>query len=243
MSLQFTAASSMRVYLGTDINVLKNVAGCTLMAWVNPTTITAGAAIISVAVGPPPGTSASSRANMEMNASGGLFCGFRASDTESVKSITVASQFSAGVWGHYAVTCNYGGTSGNLIGYKNGVQVGTASATFAQSTTANTNSKNAAMGSGDDGTAPFWDGIIEDARVYDHVLTPAEIRAIFEIRGPDMLRQGLQLQYFMREFSAGTVASGTGTVKDFGSVNRHGDPVNSPVYRECDIRDYADPAL
>jgi hypothetical protein len=239
MALEFTQASSMRVNLGTDIDVLKAVGGCTLMAWINPTTVNSAQAWLSIGIGPPPGASANSRANFEMNSSGGLQCGFRATDAETAKSITVASQFSIGVWGHHAVTCNYGGTSNNLIGYKNGVQTGTASATFSATTTANTNSKNAAVGSGDDGAAPFANGILEDVRVYNRVLTAGEIRAIYEARGPDNIINGMQMWYLLRELSVGTAATAASSNKDFGTTRRDGSPVNSPVYRAGPIRDYA----
>lgn len=224
--------TTQAVNLGLNINILRNTGACTLMAWVRPAAVQAGA-VISIGIGPPPGASGLSRANLEMSAAGAFFCGFRAADAEAAaQTITVAGQYVLGQWGHFAVTCNY--ATGSLAGYKNGLLIGSTAVTFTQATTSDTNSKNCAIGSGDDTGAPFFAGAIEDVRVYNRLLSPDEIATIAAAFGGDGIVNGLQLRIGLDEAGENTAVASCPSITD--DVRLVGTPVAAPLYTSGIIR-------
>jgi hypothetical protein len=224
MAINFNG-SSQGINLGTDIDIIRNVSACTLMVWAKPTANQSGS-IISIAIGPPPGISASSRAFMENTAEGALFCGFRATDGEGAKTGSFASQFVPGEWAHFAVTCDY--SAGIITGYKNGVQVGVSLVTFAASVTANTNSKNGGIGAGDDIAAPWFNGAIEDVRVYGRLITGNEMLTIAAGQGADGIVSQQQLRISLNEGGEGLVATECPSITE--SIRLVGVPVASPIY-------------
>ncbi|MDX9856910.1 MAG: LamG-like jellyroll fold domain-containing protein [candidate division Zixibacteria bacterium] len=80
-------------------------------------------------------------------------------------------------WYHVALTFDY--TTGMLRLYKNGVEVDTATATVFDVT-------DPVLLVGVYGTVFPWFGVIDDARVYDFVVTPDQISAIYG-SGPDLI--------------------------------------------------------
>jgi hypothetical protein len=80
------------------------------------------------------------------------------------------------------------------------------------------------------------DGPLGDLRVYNRILTPAEIQTIYQARGVDGIVAGLLSRWPMDEGPDGGVASGTDTVKDVGGSENDGTPTNSPDYDDGIIR-------
>lgn len=79
------------------------------------------------------------------------------------------------------------------------------------------------------GSSDYFDGYLQDMRMYDRVLTANEIATIFGCKGTDGIVDGLLYRWLFDEGPAGTAATGVGTVKDqTGSMNMT--PSNSPIY-------------
>ena len=85
-----------------------------------------------------------------------------------------------------------------------------------------------------------WDGTAFDARIYNRVLSVAEIQAIYspQTRGIDNIVNGLVGRWLMNELSSGSVATGAGSVKDISPAGNHGTAVNSPQYSTSPMRLY-----
>jgi len=92
--------------------------------------------------------------------------------------ISVANFWQTGVWRHIALT--YDGSTARL--YADGVEVISAAKAW------NLVLNRAHLGRQVNDAAEFWDGMIDDARLYDHALTPAEVKALIppklKARGP-----------------------------------------------------------
>ena len=84
------------------------------------------------------------------------------------------------------------------------------------------------IGSTPGGSGQAWNGIIDDIRVYDRVLSANEIQTIYGARGQDGIVDGLTLWYPMNEGAEGTTPSAcinnTGQGFDCTAL------VGSPVY-------------
>ena len=64
----------------------------------------------------------------------------------------------------------------------------------------------------EDGGGRFWDGEIADARVYDRVLTPAEIQTAYAVRGRDRIKRGLIWRYRLQGSGTMTNRNSTGPI-------------------------------
>jgi hypothetical protein len=67
-------------------------------------------------------------------------------------------------------------------------------------------------------------GKIDDVRIYNKSLSPAEIQTIYAANGHDGIIDGLVSRWLMNEKSPGTTVSGTNSVKDIGPSGNHGTP-------------------
>lgn len=84
-------------------------------------------------------------------------------------------------------------------------------------------------------TTRQFDGIIEDVRIYNRALSPAEVATIYSARGRDSINYGLLHRWLLNEQSSGVSASGSNTVKDMIGQN-HGTPQLTPVYVESKLK-------
>ena len=72
-------------------------------------------------------------------------------------------------------------------------------------------------------------GILDDVRVYNRVLSANEIQTIYACGGCDTIVYGLQNRWLLNEGADGVAASGAGIIKDMCGVTT-GTPVSSPVW-------------
>jgi MSHA biogenesis protein MshQ len=84
------------------------------------------------------------------------------------------------------------------------------------------------------GTPTYFDGTLDDVRIYNRVLTANEIAALYAQRGGDSLYYGLVHKYRMDEGAPGASASGSGSVTDVTGANNC-TPTNTPTYAEADV--------
>lgn len=226
MAIQFVAASSQRINLGTDLDLIKAVAAFTFMFWTKPTTLVSSGGV-SIAIGPPPGTSSTSRGSLEPQAAG-TFQGLgRAPDAGGSRTGT-AGALVAGTLSHIAVVCDI--ANDTMYFYQDGVLIATQAKAWANAATDATNSKNGAIGSRGDGGSLFENAAYEDVRIYNRRLSDAEIQTIHAARGHDGIVSGLEMRQMVSELGEGVAATLAGSNKDWaGRVN--GSPVNSPTYQ------------
>ena len=71
------------------------------------------------------------------------------------------------------------------------------------------------------GTSDPADTDLHDVRLYNRVLTPAEIQTIFAARGGDDIVHGMTSRWPMFEGPPGSTISGTGVIKDIGSAKNN----------------------
>jgi hypothetical protein len=121
--------------------------------------------------------------------------------------------FSTGIWQHVAVTWDVG--TGQVKIYKNGVLMQTQSRTAAIN--APTNDDDLTIGSWTDPGTTLFDGTIDDVRIYNRVLTAAEISQIVDgVTG---------------RVAQWTFDDGSGTTATDSSTNaNHGTLTNGPTW-------------
>ena len=124
---------------------------------------------------------------------------------------------------HVAVTYDDSDLANDAVFYIDGVvsatteiaaPVGTPDSAGGNTRIANTNI----------GATRTFDGLLDDVRIYDRVLSAAEIRTIFQTRGVDGIVEGLQLRYTFMERPVPSPATGTDTVKDVSPEGNDGTP-------------------
>jgi len=94
-----------------------------------------------------------------------------ANNTASTTTGVATPAISAGTWYHVAMAWN--GTA--LTGYLNGVQIGSYSTTICPAS----DSTQFSIGKGASGTNRYWNGSIDEVRLYDRALTPDEIKLLY----------------------------------------------------------------
>ena len=125
-------------------------------------------------------------------------------------------------WNHAAMI--YNGATMRL--FKNGAQVASAGKTgnVAQDGTVNVRIADNPVGD------RFFEGFMEDVRIYERAITDDELNTIIALQGLDSITNNLVHRWLLNDSPDGTTASGSGSVKDsVGSVD--GTPVDSPIYR------------
>lgn len=134
-------------------------------------------------------------------------------------------------WHHLAFT--YNPTTGQARLYLDGALVSTVTSSTGPKTTACTT-----FGRQDDtgGTPNYYTGLVDDLRLYDRLLSDAEVQAIYAARGTDGDVTGLRSRWTLREAAPGVVAAGAGQQRDVAVDGNNGTPTNSPVYQEGSLR-------
>jgi hypothetical protein len=217
------------VDLGLSLPFLNGAAAATLTAWIR-TARTTGAVqrILSLAIGPPPGTSNSTRLGFMTDLTAASTIG-RTLDANSPTTVTAGTTIVANVWAHIAVT--FVGSTRLATLFINGVSVG--SGTFTNSTAgpfSATNCKNGFIAAGADGTLNFFEGDIENAEVYSRELSANEILTKYTSRGHDEIAFGRQGRWRMSEGAPGVAVAANGVINIGGTGAATANPVGGPLY-------------
>jgi hypothetical protein len=240
------------IRIGTNIPSLNNVAGASIACWIRPRTIPPGPgpdsdkySPMASSVGPPTGgLNGTSRIEIEVqsNDTGTLaHLNIVSHITDTDPSSTVSSADGtvlAGQTIHAVVTADFNARLANI--YKNGVLI--ASGILVNGTAGNTsatNGKVGAIGSEDDSqpfsdAGEFFDGHIEDARLYSRVLTADEVQTLYECQGIDGIVFGLQQRYELQDNAANINVSNSSPADSAQQqLNGNVPPGNgSPTYQE-----------
>ena len=246
MSVEFGGIPSQQtIRCGLSIPSLNNVAGSTQMGWLVINSLPPGPdpdhkyAPISSSIGPPPGVTFQSRAEIEVEdlPSSGVFARYnivcRALDSDAESIISSANNVvMLGVRQHVATTIDFNTRECKI--YLNGVLIATGiGANLTAGNSDNTDGKVMALGSEDDGLSEFFDGRLEDARQYDRVLSADEIQTIYECEGVDGIAFGLQQRYELQSgFEGQNVSQLSPQDSAAQQLNASVTSANSPVYRE-----------
>jgi hypothetical protein len=148
------------VYLGTPASLFPT-SEITLSAWINPDQLANAVQIISN----DDGLTISNQMRTQLT---GLRCTI--GNTTSTQGSTLVVQ----EWAH--VACVYDGA--NVINYINGVNVGSTAKT-GSITYANSNTEPWRIGKRGDAAPNYFDGKIDEARIYNRALTASEIKQLY----------------------------------------------------------------
>ncbi len=237
-----------------DIPSLNNVSGASITCWHVTDSVPPGPApdldktcLAASSIGPPPGTSNTSRIEAELQCPDGVvanaFYNIVSHILDGDPSTTISTPTGLVVLGkatHIAITANY--TTRQAKIYVNGVlQV---QGTLVNSTAGNTSATNGKCGSiaAEDSCGPilpvnageFFDGRIEDVRIYSKELTPEEVMTIFSCQGVDGIVFGLQQRYELQDNSPLVNVNDSSPADSAQQqLNGHVPPDNgTPAYRE-----------
>lgn len=84
----------------------------------------------------------------------------------------------------------------------------------------------------------FYEGDLEDIRLYNRILSDSEIQTIHALRGQDNIVEGGISRYILNEGSG--IATGVSTIRDiWGGID--GNPINSPTYTSGEIEQARSP--
>lgn len=228
MAIDFEDASSQWLDMGQNIPSLNGKPAATIMCWTNIESLP-GVGSRSFSEQSINGVFpvATSRIFFNFNTTGGVIIGARDADGGASQVLT-AGTLPTGTWVHVCAVVDIANDANEI--FIDAVSQGTGTPAFTNTSFPSTDSTNGAIGANDPGTGQFMDGIIEDFRLYDRVLTLAEIQSIVAARGVDGIVEGLVQRYLLNEGPPGGIASGAGSVKDVSAAQRNIDPTASPLY-------------
>jgi hypothetical protein len=99
--------------------------------------------------------------------------------------------------------------------YINGAYDSTAAGDWTAGNTENVDSLGAAIGSRSDKTICFFDGNLDDVRIYNRMLSANELQIIFGCKGSDAIYYGLRARYNMEEKQKGFTTVGGELLRDY----------------------------
>ena len=150
------------VDLGSDLAVLNGVSQATLSAWIRPDDLVGRNDIIAISVGGSPPTNASRASLYQSGNDAGIVA--RAPDSQDMNTVDTTSNSVSLNWHYVVAVIDYANETVTI--YVDGIsQTLSPPPDFDALTTSNVNSANAALGSEDDGSAYFFNGRIDEARV------------------------------------------------------------------------------
>lgn len=141
----------------------------------------------------------------------------------TTQGLATVSTFTAGVWTHIVATCNRVGNATAI--YWNGVL-------DASGATVNTTATAGTLAIGTRGTGAGANATMEDVRMYNRVLSVAEIETIYACRGSDNIWNGLVGYWPLNEQASGVTLAIVGQVKDLTESGFNASPTGSPVYAD-----------
>jgi len=147
--------------------LLRNTGGATLSAWVvlDPRSLGATRGVIEIAVGSSGSRTTISRAALEVDFNGRAACAVRRDDADTVANRAFALALPPADFVHLALRVRY--SDGMVDMFANGVPSGVLATTpeVVSGVTSDTDSRNAAIGSNDMGTAAFFVGTLDEVRI------------------------------------------------------------------------------
>lgn len=234
MGLDLERSSSQFVDCGLSLAALNGAAAAAFACWVKLESAAGTMGLMSFSIGPPPGSSSIGRFTVEIRSTRRIQIVVRADDsTDEAELGTLA--LTLGQWHHVACIVDIANDIAEI--YIDGVLDSSFTPPYGPSAFPSNNSKIGALGGRSDGSSELLDGVIADARVYAGTprMTAVEVQTMFHGRGKLRVLRNLQHRWLLNERSAGTTASGVGTLKDEAFRQRNAEPKASPVYAETEL--------
>lgn len=225
MAIDLERSSSQWIDLGLSLPMLNAASAATVMGWLTLESAVGTMGFFAFAIGPPPGMSATSRYALEIRSTRIPQTVVRPDDVASFSELGIGA-LTIGTRHHVGCSVDIANDTTRL--YIDGVEDSNFSPAYIPTAWPASNSKNAALGAKADGSSELMDGIIEDMRAYNRIVTPKEFAAIFHLNGLDNIRP--DHRYLLNEGHDGKTASGVGTAKDIGSRRQDAEPKAAPVY-------------
>jgi hypothetical protein len=163
------------VDLGAGTDLLQNAAGATISAWVRPDRFSATSGLRSLVFINRNGDTERARATLTLSNNTIQFGGRSAGDANLQQISTTANPGGAavGTWFHVAGVMDF---AADLITiYVNGAPVASGTVSFASARAANDAAGPSVIGTYGNKAERFFDGQLDDLRVYDEPLTAAQI--------------------------------------------------------------------
>lgn len=164
--------------------LLQAASGFTLAAWVNLDTFANSGSFENIIFISNANSLTQARAALQIGSGGQFAVAGRRVDGDSFsRYISAASLLQTGTWAHIAATVDFSGGTPAVVLYLNGAAVGivaTSGGFTSGMSISNTASLVANIGARDAGSEQA-DGLIDDVRVYDSVLSAGEIAALVTV--------------------------------------------------------------
>lgn len=170
-ALNFDLNDSLSAGSGSSLD---NLAALTVAVWIHADSLGAGSngRIVSKAVG----TGPASGWQLQLTGSNQLL--FRTDySTTDLSRLSASNAVALSAWKHVVVTWTGSATATNVKFYVDGVEMSYSTTTNASGTRASDSSSMLYIGNESGGTRAF-DGLLDDVRIYNRVLSAAEIAAI-----------------------------------------------------------------
>lgn len=158
--------------------ILQNVSAFTISAFINIDTYPGAGAFEDIVFFSNANGANSARATFAIGSAGEISIGGRRADTDAFsRYVSNASPLALNTTYHVATTVNFASGTPNVHLYVNGAEVPitTQGAFSAGTATANTATVAARVGAQGGGAAEFIDGTIDDVKIWQRELTPAQI--------------------------------------------------------------------
>lgn len=155
----------------------------------------------------------------------------RCADADSNREIlSAAGTVGTGSWNHLVAVFNY--SAATIAVYKNGALSNSGSVVWTAAPTSNTTSLQYNIGAQHGGGSEYWNGYLDDIRVYARALSLAEIQTIYAARGKDTILSNLRHRYVFMEGAPGTTIS---TLIDIAELRVNGTSSGSPIYYQSEL--------
>lgn len=219
--------SNRTIDLGA-INVPVGVDELSLCAWVFQTTQDAADEAMLIAKGDGTGAAAKEWAIQIQDTGNPATIRFTLNTGAGGNVLEGVTTLLAGIWNF--IVCTYDGVDKKI--FLNAVQ----DATEPQTGNVVTSAKAVNLAAIDATSVKReLDGLLDDVRIYNRGLSPAEIQTMFTLRGADNIVQNLLHRWRMNELAPGVLATVAGSIIDLtGAFN--GTPGASPIYAEGILR-------
>lgn len=198
-------AGTSKVSFANDAATIVNVPGATVCSWIRLTELTANSTAFGISRGD---NTASPRLDFFPIASDAIHMAFigRALDTDTSSSF-VTTTLAPSVLDWHFVACSIDFVNRIAKIYLDNSSE--TSATLTNMTSGNcgaVNPKRTILGNHDAGTTPLH-GFMDDARIYNRLLTDGEIKTIKACQGRDNILNGLQARFKFNNFISSHVTA------------------------------------
>jgi hypothetical protein len=240
MAAQFLLASTQKLSIANSA-AIQNTHFGSICAWYYPLTIATGIGYEILRLS---NNGSGRRLSLDVTGNGQPGAGYgalggyaRCLDADSLQQYFSANFIVlAGQWQHIGITMDYDAKV--MRTYRNGSLDATSSA-LGTGTAPTSNTVSALLTIGDANGSNNINGYLDDVRVYNTLLSTANMTSIYNGLGNDGITTGLQHRYLLKEGNIGAaMPSGAGAILDKGALALNVTQTNNPTYVTQKINDY-----